>query len=108
MTSAYLASRALELPAAPAPVVGRGAANVARPAILPIGQTDKQLIVQSVKTFVRRRTLMAGIIDPSTKRIESSVNRALIHHVYIDLARGPLTAEEKIFASNTLRGELGF
>jgi hypothetical protein len=68
---------------------------------------DRQAIEQSVKGFIAQQASLSGAVDPSTKRIDSTVDRVLIHHVYTDLGRGALTQNEKIYARDTLKKELG-
>ena len=55
---------------------------------------------QSVGTF-------ANAVDLATKRIESSIDRGLLHHVYQTLAQGALNQPQKNCARQKLRTLLG-
>ena len=67
----------------------------------------KAKIAASVKSFAEAQPSLGGVIDPSTKRVSSVVDRALVHHVFTDLGVGKLTNDEKIHARECLRAELG-
>jgi uncharacterized LabA/DUF88 family protein len=79
----------------------------AKAATISTTPVDKQRIDQSVQKFVAQQASMAGAVDPSTKRIDANIDRALIHHVYTELSHGPLTTEEKNYARTALRSQLG-
>lgn len=72
-----------------------------------LDQALKTQIEGSVKTFISSQASLSGAIDPSTKRIDAAVDRALIHHVFTDLSHGKLTNDEKVYARARLRAELG-
>lgn len=72
-----------------------------------LDQTTKLHIERSVKSFIALQASLSGVIDPSTKRIDASVDRALIQHIFIALASGKLTNAEKNYARDRLRAELG-
>jgi len=72
-----------------------------------LDQIIKGSIEKSVKAFISSQASLSGAIDPSTKRIDAAVDRALIHHVFTELALGKLTNSEKVYARERLRAELG-
>lgn len=100
-------------PAAPASVASTPAALAPAPAALAapaqrvLDQAQKTLIEQAVRTFIAAQASLAGAVDASTKRIDAAVDRALVHHVFTELALGKLTGDEKIYARDRLRAELG-
>lgn len=67
----------------------------------------RERIRASVAAFVACQSSLGGAVDPETKRIDATVDRALIHHVFTELATGKLTNDEKICARERLRAELG-
>jgi hypothetical protein len=73
----------------------------------PLTPADRERIEVSVKAFIAQQAQLSGMVDPSTKRISATVDRALIFHVFTDLAHGKLTDAEKIYARDLLRAELG-
>lgn len=88
-------------PTAPVPVPTSAQANAP--------QAEEQRIEQAVKEFIAQQAephSLTAAIDPSTKRIDSAVDRALIHHVFITIGR-KLTNPEKIHARAVLRTEVG-
>lgn len=101
-------------PAQPAPVSAPSGASSAAPPVRPVQSApaaptrpltaaDQVIIQGAVQSFVSSAANLAGAIDASTQRIEATVDRALIHHVYSTLARGELTQAEKIFARAEFR-----
>ncbi|EOU9565235.1 NYN domain-containing protein [Pseudomonas aeruginosa] len=82
-------------------------AAASKPPVRQLDSAGKAKITAAVQSFIKSQATLAGAIDPSTKRIESSVDRALIHHVFEELSAGKLTGAEKIFAREVFRSELG-
>lgn len=76
------------------------------PTALSVAQ--KSSIDAAVASFVTASKPSVSSIDPSTKRIEVAVDRALLHHVYTVLAHGALTNPEKNHSRECLRKQLGF
>lgn len=70
-------------------------------------QVDKAAIDIAVKQFVAQQASLTGTVDKNTKRIDSAVDKALIHHVYVELNIGKLNNAEKNYARDRLRGEVG-
>ena len=73
-----------------------------------ISATDQVQISVAVEDFV---TMNAGAftnaIDAATSRIEASLDRRLIHHVFDRLAAGPLSNAQKIFVRQVFRQLIG-
>lgn len=86
------------------------AAPVATPVTEPqrvLDDVQKTRITEAVKAFCNAQTTLSGSVDPGTKRIDATVDRALLHHVFEVLAVGKLTNDERVFARQRLRSELG-
>jgi uncharacterized LabA/DUF88 family protein len=97
---------------APAAAVARAAATAAVPSTAPAGRKvlsnqEKSAIEAAVKAFIATQRPTAASIDASTKRIEASLDRALVHHVYTSLGHGALDQAEKIHARASFRAQLG-
>ena len=71
-----------------------------------LSATDKAAIDNAVKAFITANPPPSGVVDTSTKRIDASVDRVLIHHVLTSLAHGALTGAEKIYARECYRAQL--
>ena len=66
---------------------------------------DEAAITASVQAFVKLQLApIAQSIDTATSRIDMTMDKALIHQVFTDLARGQLTNSEKVFARSIFRG----
>ena len=65
--------------------------------------TDEALIDAAVRSFATLHGPTGTAVDTVTNRIEASVDKALIHHVFDELARGKLTNAEKNRARATFR-----
>jgi uncharacterized LabA/DUF88 family protein len=64
-------------------------------------------IETSVKAFISQQgQRLDGVVDPTTKRIEASVDRALLHHVFCELGHGRLSETEKVSARKHFREQL--
>lgn len=73
----------------------------------PLTQADQAAIKAAVTAFMGQRAGQLGnAVDTATNRIDPSIDRALIHHVFQTLARGQLTNAEKIFARSQFRAAL--
>lgn len=97
---------------APAAAVVRVAATAAVPSTAPAGRKvlssqEKSVIETAVKAFIATQRPTAASIDASTKRIEATLDRALVHHVYTSLGHGALDQAEKIHARASFRAQLG-
>lgn len=70
-------------------------------------QMDGPRIEAAVKAFIAQQVApLTAAVDPTTKRIDSTVDRSLLHHVYNDLAHGRLTEAEKVYARQVFRAEV--
>lgn len=70
-------------------------------------QMDGPRIEAAVKAFIAQQVApLTAAVDPTTKRIDSTVDRSLLHHVYNDLAHGRLTEAEKVYARQAFRAEV--
>jgi uncharacterized LabA/DUF88 family protein len=88
----------------PAPAAAAPVPAVAATAPLAI---DRQKIEDAVKSFIAQQAApLTGAVDPTTKRIDWTVDRALLHHVYTQLGHGRLTEDEKIYARQVFREEV--
>lgn len=88
-----------------------GTATLASAAVVPQPVAPRPLdqtqIADAVKNFVALQAVpMAAVIDPITKRIDSQVDRALLHHVFTTLGQGKLKDDEKIYARQVFRAEV--
>jgi uncharacterized LabA/DUF88 family protein len=91
--------------------VQRTAAAVAAPAQAAPGhvvtQVDGPRIDAAVSAFIAQQaTPLAGTVDHTTKRIDSTVDRALLHYVLTELGRSRLTEPEKIYARQVFRASV--
>ena len=75
-----------------------------RRALTPI---EEAAIDAAVKAFIKAHPPPTGAVDASTKRIEGSLDAALMHHVYTTLGHGALDQSEKIHARACFRAQLG-
>lgn len=67
-------------------------------------QMDGPRIEAAVKAFIAQQVApLTTAVDPTTKRIDSTVDRSLLHHVYNDLAHGRLTEAERVYARQVFR-----
>ncbi|MDA8451995.1 NYN domain-containing protein [Acidovorax sp. NCPPB 3859] len=74
------------------------------PATAPI---DRPRIEAAVKTFISQQAApLTGAVDHTTKRIDSTVDRSLLHHVFTELGHGRLTETEKVYARQVFRAEV--
>lgn len=65
---------------------------------------DHQRIETSVKCFIEQQAAtLAGSVDRTTKRIDADIDRALLHHVFIELGQRRLTNPEKVHARQVFR-----
>ena len=86
-----------------APPVAAPAPKSSGPASTPV---DHQQIEAAVKAFISQQaTPLTGAVDHTTKRIDSAVDRSLLHHVFTELGHGRLTGAEKIYARQVFRQE---
>jgi hypothetical protein len=53
----------------------------------PLTSPEKAAIDNAVRSFITSNPTAPGTIDSSTKRIDSNVDRAMIYHVFLTLAR---------------------
>jgi hypothetical protein len=61
----------------------------------------------AVKSFIAQQAAsLTGAVDHTTKRIDGTVDRALLHHVFTQLGHGRLTETEKIYARQVFRAEV--
>lgn len=86
--------------AAPAAAAPQG---TPRPPPAPLSPAEQSAIEALVKDFISQQATLVGAVDAATKRIDSTIDRALIHHVFTGLAHGQLTNNEKVFARNVFR-----
>lgn len=85
--------------AAPTGAAGATAAAATTSMVL-----DEARITASVQAFVAQQAIsLSSSVDATTKRIEGSVDRALLHHLLVELAHGALSESEKIFARDAFR-----
>lgn len=85
------------LPPTPAPVVP----------VPPAAPIDRQRIEAAVKAFIAQQAApLTGAVDHTTKRIDATVDRALLHHVFTELAHGRLSEGEKVCARQAFRAEV--
>jgi hypothetical protein len=77
----------------------------AKPPALTTAQ--KTAIDGAVCDYVSKNAPPAEVVDPSTKRIDATTDRAMIHHVYTALATGALSLPEKNYARECFRKRLG-
>lgn len=69
--------------------------------------SDQTAIKAAVVGYVTQQAGQLGnAVDAATNRINPSIDRALIHHVFQSLARGQLTNAEKIYARSQFRAVL--
>lgn len=68
---------------------------------------EKKAIDSAVQAFIATSAPTPAVVDASTKRIDTMVDRALIHHVFTTLAHGALTNTEKTYARTSFRTQLG-
>ena len=101
--AAVLAATAAPVTLPPTPPASAQSAKLDRS----LDEETKANIETLVKEFVATQSSLSGAVDPGTKRINSSFDRALIHHVFTALQVGKLTNAEKVFARACLRTELG-
>jgi uncharacterized LabA/DUF88 family protein len=87
----------------PAPAAAAPIPDVAATAPLAI---DRPKIEEAVKSFIKQAAPLTGAVDPTTKRIDGTVDRALLYHVYTQLGHGRLTEDEKIYARQVFRAEV--
>jgi uncharacterized LabA/DUF88 family protein len=95
--------------AAPAPAPAP-AATTTPPSPTPVRVLDaasKAKIEASVKAFIGAQASVANMVDPSTKRIQTAVDKALLYHLFTNLGIGQLTTPEKNYARTVFRTELG-
>lgn len=90
------------------PAVPRTAPTVAAPAqAAPVQvavQMNEPQIEAAVKAFIAQQAApLTGAVDHTTKRIDSTIDRALLHHVFTELGHGRLTESEKIYARQVFR-----
>ena len=65
---------------------------------------DRARIDAAVNGFITQQALpMSSAVDAATKRIDATVDRALLHHVYVELGSRKLTNAEKIYARQAFR-----
>lgn len=68
---------------------------------------DRPRIEAAVKSFIAQQAApLTGAVDHTTKRIDGTVDRALLHHVFTELGHGRLTEAEKICARQVFRAEV--
>ena len=72
-----------------------------------LNTTEKAEIDSAVKAFLAARAPLKSVVDPSTKRIEPSLDAALIHHVFATLGHRALDQSEKLHARASFRAHLG-
>ena len=85
-------------------------ANAQQPALAPLADSTiasapasdsanagNTMLQAAVKEFIAQRTdSLSNAVDPSTQRIQSEVDKALLHHVFVALGRRHLSEDEKI------------
>lgn len=68
---------------------------------------DRQRIEAAVKAFIAQQAApLTGSVDHTTKRIDSTIDRSLLHHVFTELGHGRLTEPEKVYARQVFRAEV--
>jgi uncharacterized LabA/DUF88 family protein len=68
---------------------------------------DHSRIEAAVKSFIAQQDApLTGAVDDTTKRIDGTVDRALLHHVFTELGHGRLIDAEKIYARQVFRAEV--
>ena len=112
----YNPSKAVAVPTASPPAAGTSQPIQAAPPAPagPAGALTRQLtasdqaaIKVAVLAFVTQQAgQLGGAVDAATNRIDSAIDRALIHHIFQSLARGQLTNPEKIYARSQFRAAL--
>ena len=91
-------------PAAPAAGSQVASTSVPRRSSIALTAVEQQGIDAAVQVFVAQQASpLVNAVDAITGRIDSTVDRALLHHVYQALQLGPLTNIEKIYARQVLR-----
>jgi uncharacterized LabA/DUF88 family protein len=94
-------------PSAPPPSGSLSSPSAAAPGaagLVPALPMDRPRIEAAVKGFIAQQAMsMTATVDPATKRIDASVDRALLHHVYVELGSRKLTNPEKIYARQAFR-----
>jgi uncharacterized LabA/DUF88 family protein len=84
-----------------APPAAKAAATLALTAL------QKAAIDSAVASFVATNNPAATAVDPGTKRIETTLDKALLFHVFTTLSHGALANTEKNHARECLRKRLG-
>jgi uncharacterized LabA/DUF88 family protein len=85
------------------PVAAAAATSSSKTAAPP---ADYQRIEAAVKNFISQQAApLTGAVDNTTKRIDSAVDRSLLHHVFTELGHGRLTEAEKICTRQVFRQE---
>ncbi|MCA0175390.1 MAG: NYN domain-containing protein [Proteobacteria bacterium] len=68
---------------------------------------DRQRIEAAVKAFISQQAApLTGSVNQTTKRIDSTVDRALLHHVFTEMGHGRLAEGEKVYARQVFRAEV--
>ena len=68
---------------------------------------DRPRIDAAVQTFIAQQpTPLANAVDHTTNRIDSTVDRSLLHHVFSELGQGRLTEAQKIYARQVFRSKV--
>lgn len=83
-----------------------GSGRVKRPLKI-LNAAEKAAIDSAVRSFIAAKAPAKTVVDPSTNRIEASLDAALMHHVFVTLAHGALDQSEKIHARAFFRQQLG-
>jgi len=78
---------------------------VASPSTAPV-QLDQPRIEAAVQAFIASQGSLEGCVNDTTNRIDAAVDRALLHHVYTELAHGSLTIPEKVLARQVFRAAI--
>lgn len=95
-----------QAPATALPKLTRPTANVLQ--VVPeLTAPQKEAISNAVSNFVKAQASLAGAVDKNTKRVDASIDRALIHFVFTELNHGALSQREKVYAREALRLMLG-
>lgn len=99
-TSNSSAGAAAATPTASTPAAKRAPNNQ-------LSTADKSQITSAVKSFIaaQQGAPLSGAVDPSTKRIDAAVDRALLHHLFTALGR-KLTPQESVFIREVFRAEV--
>ncbi|MBN8487368.1 MAG: NYN domain-containing protein [Burkholderiales bacterium] len=91
-----------QAPVPPAVGVPTGSAPAAAGTAAP--PLDRSRIEVAVRAFISQQaTPLTGVVDHTTKRIDGTVDRALLHHVFTELGHGRLTEAEKVYARQVFR-----